>query len=95
MELAKVIAKMFGKWDDKGDDTIYLIPKVCYEFIPDGTELINIYDEKKIKGKDYIDDDTRFGRLAWGLTLNQINDLGEEVLNKIKIRYEDVILQHT
>lgn len=34
--------------------------------VPDGTVLYSIMGEKVIKGKDYIDDDTRGGYLAYG-----------------------------
>lgn len=35
--------------------------------LPDGTLLISISGEEKIKGRDTIDGDTRAGRLAFGL----------------------------
>lgn len=35
--------------------------------LPDGTLLISISGEEKVKGRDDIDLDTRFGRIAWGL----------------------------
>ncbi len=35
--------------------------------LPDGTRVVSIFGEEKIKGRDYIDNDTRGGRLAYGL----------------------------
>lgn len=35
--------------------------------LPDGTLLISIQGEEKVKGRDDIDLDTRAGRIAWGL----------------------------
>jgi hypothetical protein len=46
---------------------IYLLTPEQYAALPDGTEVVSIMNEKKIKGKDYIDDDTRGGYLAYGL----------------------------
>jgi hypothetical protein len=36
-----------------------------FHALPEGTELISILDEVKIKGRDYIDLDTRAGLIAW------------------------------
>lgn len=46
---------------------IYLLTPEQFADLPDGTEVISIMNEKKIKGKDYVDDDTRGGYLAFGL----------------------------
>ncbi len=35
--------------------------------LPDGIRVVSIFGEEKVKGRDYIDDDTRGGRLAYGL----------------------------
>jgi hypothetical protein len=35
--------------------------------LPDGLELESINGDKKVKGVDNIDMDTRFGYIAWGV----------------------------
>jgi hypothetical protein len=35
--------------------------------LPDGTVLRSIGGDTAVKGRDSIDDDTRYGRTAWGL----------------------------
>ena len=50
------------KFEAGGPDLIALED---YDEIPDGTELVNIFGEHAIKGKDPIDLDTRFGYIAW------------------------------
>lgn len=45
---------------------ISLLTPEEYERLPDGVVLINIFGEEHIKGRDYIDMDTRGGRLAYG-----------------------------
>ena len=51
------------KWDDK----LYLFTPDEFEQLPDGTELTCINNTKAIKGVDTIDQDTRFGYLAYGV----------------------------
>jgi len=49
------------------DQELYLFtPEEC-EQLPDGTELTCIDGETVVKGKDYIDMDTRFGHIAYGV----------------------------
>lgn len=55
------------KWSDEGDQ-LWLLTKEEFDEVPDGTVLLSINDETTVKGKDYIDDDTRFGVIAYGLT---------------------------
>lgn len=56
-----------NKWQlDDGSD-IYLITPQQYEKLPEGVELVCIDGKKKMKGKDYIDDDTRGGFIAYGV----------------------------
>jgi hypothetical protein len=50
------------------DEELFLFTPEEYEQLPDGIELTCIMDdEKAIKGKDYIDMDTRFGHIAYGV----------------------------
>jgi len=39
-----------------------------FEALPDGTRLRCISGEYKTKGIDYIDQDTRAGLIAWGVS---------------------------
>lgn len=52
---------------NKWDDTLTLFTPDEFDRIPDGTVLISINGDSKIKGVDYIDMDTRFGHIAWGV----------------------------
>ena len=50
------------------DETLELFTPEEFDQLPDGTELYSIMKDKTvIKGKDYIDMDTRFGYLAYGV----------------------------
>lgn len=58
----------FCRWDDDSD--LYLIPLYLVPAIPVGTELTTISGEKVVyEGVDSIDLDTRFGCLAYGITI--------------------------
>jgi hypothetical protein len=48
---------------------LYLCPASDYEYVPDGTIMVSINGKEYIKGKDYIDDDTRGGLLAYGVLI--------------------------
>lgn len=50
-------------WDDK----LYLLTPEEFQQLPDGIELTCIDDTKAIKGIDAIDQDIRFGHLAYGV----------------------------
>ncbi len=54
-------------WEEEG---LYLFTPEEFEQLPDGTvlECIMKDDDPVIKGKDYIDMDTRFGHIAYGIT---------------------------
>jgi hypothetical protein len=49
------------------DDELWLFTPAEVEQLPDGIELTNILGGTAIKGKDYIDMDTRFGHTAYGV----------------------------
>jgi hypothetical protein len=53
-------------WDNDSD--LWLLTPEEFAEVPDNIVLLSISDEPKVKGQDYIDDDTRFGVLAYGLT---------------------------
>lgn len=51
------------------DGDLWLCPLSDWENVPAGTVLTSITGERKTKGKDYIDLDTRFGLLAYGVVI--------------------------
>ena len=53
-------------WDDD-EKPLYLFREHEFNQLPDGIELESISGNKKVKGKDYIDMDTRFGHIAYGI----------------------------
>ncbi len=57
---------MSAWWED--DHKLLLLTPAELAGLPDGQELTSIDDEVVVKGRDYIDDDTRFGHLAYGVT---------------------------
>lgn len=63
MKIVKTATYKMAPWDDK----LYLFTPEEYEQLPDGTELTCINGETAIKGKDTIDQDTRFGLLGYGV----------------------------
>lgn len=48
-------------------EIIELLTPEQFAALPDGTALISISGQEKVKGRDDIDLDTRFGRIAWGV----------------------------
>lgn len=54
-----------GAWWDE-EKTLWLVTPAEFARLPDGMELTAIDGEKVIKGKDWIDNDTRFGHMAYG-----------------------------
>ncbi len=57
----------YNTWELPDGTTTELLTPAEYDDLPDGIVLISISGDKKIKGKDSIDQDTRGGFLAWGL----------------------------
>ena len=60
-------ALRFGKWEDKND--LYLIPLYLLPILPIGTELTCINGDKVIYDGTNIDNDIRFGCIAWGINI--------------------------
>lgn len=58
------------KWDEE----LWLLTPKEYEKLPDGVQLKCIDGEYVVKGKDIIDDDVRFGCLAFGLTHDMVRE---------------------
>lgn len=62
---------MATKWRiyyGEADEVIMLLTPDEFSRLPIGTALISIFGDEKVKGIDYIDDDTRGGHMAYGLT---------------------------
>jgi hypothetical protein len=53
------------RWSEETD--LWLLTPAEFDQLPDGTELGCIDDETHVKGRDRIDNDTRFGHLAYGI----------------------------
>ena len=49
-----------------------LLTPAEFDRVPDGTLLISIDGGAAIKGQDDIDEDTRFGCMAWGFRDSQL-----------------------
>lgn len=66
------------KWDEESG--LWLLTPEEFTKLPDGVilESISLYRHKVIKGKDPIDQDTRFGCLAYGLTKELVEQQGLE-----------------
>lgn len=58
-------------WDDR-PDRLWLLTPAEFERVPDGATLTCINGKTAVKGVDYIDQDTRFGCIAWGFLDSQI-----------------------
>jgi hypothetical protein len=56
-----------NKWEDNGENSLWLLTPDELTKIPDGTVLECINGKKYTVGIDIIDDDTRFGYLAYGV----------------------------
>lgn len=63
--------RAYNIWEMENGKDIALVTPEEFERLPDGTELVSINGRRAIKGKDYIDNDTRMGHLAYGLELDE------------------------
>ena len=50
---------------------LWLIPLYLLPILPDGLELTRIDGSKVIVGKDYIDNDIRYGCIAYGIEIKE------------------------
>lgn len=53
------------------DENLLLIPLDLFERVPNGAVLTSIMGNVVVKGKDYIDTDTRGGLMAFGVKPEQ------------------------
>ena len=72
----EAVALRFGKWDDESD--LYLIPLYLLPIVPIGTELTCINGEKVVYDGTNIDNDTRFGCIAWGINIPEMKGENDE-----------------
>jgi hypothetical protein len=57
--------------DNAGTDDLWLLTVAELEVVPPGTVLTSILNDKVVVGQDYIDTDTRYGYVAYGLYSTQ------------------------
>ena len=74
--------KLIVPWRLANGRVIHLLTPEEFTQLSDGTEVISITGDIKIKGKDYIDDDTRRGYLAFGLLAKTGDDALKDILEK-------------
>ena len=60
---------MFNDYTLDDGRMIRLLTQSELDALPNGTEVICIDGNTLVKGKEYLDEDTRFGFLAYGLLL--------------------------
>lgn len=54
-------------WTAKDGTKIALLTPAELEQVTEGTQLVSINGRRVVVGKDYIDNDTRMGYLAYGM----------------------------
>lgn len=67
------------------DDTLWLFTPEEYKLLPDGIELTTINGSTAIKGRDYVDMDTRVGHIAYGVKEPLLEHPEAELLTKIRL----------
>lgn len=70
MTVETALELRFQKWDS--DSNLYLIPLWFKPLIPIGIELTSINGEKIVYDGNNIDDDIRFGCLAYGTEMTEV-----------------------
>lgn len=58
----------------KWNENLWLLTPGEYIQLKDGIKLQSINGKNSIKGIDYIDQDTRFGHIAYGLTKDLVKE---------------------
>jgi hypothetical protein len=69
----------------KWNDTLWLLTEDEFSKLPDGFVLTCIDNTTVIKGKDYIDMDTRFGHTAYGVVGPLLDHPEAELLTKLRL----------
>jgi hypothetical protein len=62
------------KWNEE----LWLLTKEEYKQLKNGTMLVSISGVEAVKGVDQIDQDTRYGCIAYGLTQEMVDKQGLE-----------------
>ena len=65
----------FGKWSK--DDPMRLIPLWLFPFLPDEVDCGCIDGEKRVQKKSEMDNDSRFGLLAYGVMPKKATEKGK------------------
>lgn len=63
----EAVSLRFGKWDE--DSGLYLIPLYLLPIVPIGTELTSISGDTVIYDGSNVDNDVRFGCIAYGINI--------------------------
>lgn len=63
----EAVSLRFGKWDE--DSGLYLIPLYLLPIVPIGTELTSINGDTVIYDGSNVDNDVRFGCIAYGINI--------------------------
>jgi len=72
-----------NEWKLDTGEILYLLTPEQFKLLPDGTTLLSINYNVGIKGLDKIDQDTRYGYLAWGLLKGPYDMFIDMVKNKL------------
>lgn len=70
LPMADLKALGFGNWDGG----LALVPGEWHGRLPAGLELECISGERVVVGRDYLDDDIRYGCLAYGIRIGPATD---------------------
>ena len=65
----EAVALRFGQWEEGSD--LYLIPLYLLPIVPVGTELTCISGESVVYDGTNIDNDVRFGCIAYGIRISE------------------------
>ena len=68
------------------DQDLWLFTPQEFDQLPDGIELECIDGTKAVKGQDYIDQDIRFGHIAYGVR-NPRNHTEAELFTSLVLKY--------
>lgn len=71
MEFNPLSRQRGNAWDDR-PDKLWLLTPDEFELVPDGTVLVCISGETRVKGTAEFDRDTRAGYMAWGVLDSQL-----------------------
>ena len=72
------------KWETRNGYPIWLFTIEEFRQLPDGIELESVMGDKVVKGKDEIDEDTRFGYMAYGVD-RLLDHPGSELFTVFKL----------